>query len=100
LTRTLTKRHRLLYILKLILALYSFKLLSAARDGVEQNIHCKKKLAILSSPAFPARESLVSVIPAGDVNIANLFLQCTYVLTGEVISIFMGEEGERWNTKP
>jgi hypothetical protein len=27
---------------------------------------------------FLVRESLVSVIPAGDVKIANLFLQCTY----------------------
>ncbi len=27
---------------------------------------------------FPARESLVSDIPAGDEKIANLFLQCTF----------------------
>jgi hypothetical protein len=26
---------------------------------------------------FPSRESLVSDIPAGDVKMANLFLQCT-----------------------
>ncbi len=58
-----------------------------------------KKVRTFSSLAFPAGESLASVIPAGDVNIANLFLQCT-VLTGEVISIFMGEGEERWNTKP
>ncbi len=27
---------------------------------------------------FPPRESLVSDIPAGDGNVANLFLQCIY----------------------
>jgi len=30
---------------------------------------------------FPARESLVSDIPAGDGNIAKLFLQCTYLIS-------------------
>jgi hypothetical protein len=29
---------------------------------------------------FPARESLVSDVPAGDGKIANLFLQCTVPL--------------------
>jgi hypothetical protein len=52
-------------------------------------IHCKKRLAI-SRPQpgpltklsqgtiklFPARESLVSDIPAGDGKMANHFLQC------------------------
>jgi hypothetical protein len=39
----------------------------------------KKRLAIFLYPAgdVPARESLVSDIPAGDGKIANLFLQCT-----------------------
>jgi hypothetical protein len=37
-----------------------------------ESVHCKKRLAIL-----PARESLVSDIPAGDGKLANLFLQCT-----------------------
>jgi hypothetical protein len=64
---------------------------------LEVLVHCKKGLAISpSSPAgmsltklflggnndviyklFPARESLVSDIPAGDGKIANLFLQST-----------------------
>jgi hypothetical protein len=53
------------------------------------NVHCKKRLAILPSPAgiqsltklslgginksFPPRESLISDIPAGDGNVANFF---------------------------
>ncbi len=32
------------------------------------------------SRVFPARESLVSDIPAGDRKIANLFLQCTLLV--------------------
>jgi hypothetical protein len=28
---------------------------------------------------FPAGESLVSDIPAGDVKVVNLFLQCTFL---------------------
>jgi hypothetical protein len=54
-------------------------------------LHCKKMLVIFPSPAgmsltklslaknihiLPARESLVSDIPAGDGKIVNLFLQC------------------------
>jgi len=61
----------------------------------KQFLHCEKRLASFPSPAgmslttlslgrnidviyklFPARESVVSDIPAGDGNIANLFLQC------------------------
>jgi len=56
-----------------------------------KGVHRKKRLAKFSAPArmsltklswaviiklFPPRESLVSDIPAGDGNIANLFLQC------------------------
>jgi hypothetical protein len=58
-------------------------------------LHFKKRLAIFPSLAgmsliklslagnnklFPAIESLVSDIPASDGKIANLFLQCMYVL--------------------
>ena len=32
----------------------------------------------LTTSLFPPRESLVSDIPAGDGNVANLFLQCTH----------------------
>jgi hypothetical protein len=54
-------------------------------------LHCKKRLTIFPSPGrvsltklslagnnkiFPARESLVSDIPAGDWKIYNIFLQC------------------------
>ncbi len=56
-------------------------------------VHCKKKVSDFPAPSwdvtkqtlpgrkyivkfFPARESLVSDIPAGDGKIANLFLQC------------------------
>ncbi len=38
-------------------------------------VHCGTRLAI-----FPARESLVRDIPAGDGNIAILFLQCRYTV--------------------
>jgi hypothetical protein len=49
------------------------------------SIYCKKRLA-----TFPPRESLVSDIPAGDGNVANLFLQCSctlynYILNYELI---------------
>jgi hypothetical protein len=55
------------------------------------HVHCNKRLAIFPSPAwwsltnspwpriiklFPAMDSLVSDIPAGDGKIVNLFLQC------------------------
>jgi len=51
-------------------------------------LHCKKSYEIPGSfdqtflglglgTFFPARESLVSDIPAGDGNIAKLFLQCS-----------------------
>jgi hypothetical protein len=55
---------------------------------LRDKVHCKKRLATFPSPAamsltapwarilFPARESLVSDIPAGDGNVCNLFLQC------------------------
>jgi hypothetical protein len=38
---------------------------------------CKKWLAIKLIKLFPSRQSLVSDIPAGDGNVANLFLQCS-----------------------
>jgi hypothetical protein len=60
-----------------------------------EKLHCKKRLAVFPIPLgmsltsnqtlpgreyviklFPARESLVSDIPAGDRKTANLFLQC------------------------
>jgi hypothetical protein len=41
-----------------------------------ENIHCKKRLAIFPSPAVPARESLISDIPAGDRKSLTFFLQC------------------------
>jgi hypothetical protein len=51
------------------------------------SIHCKKRLAIIPSPAgivFPARESLVSDIPAGEVKIANLFFPVLHGFWGPV----------------
>jgi hypothetical protein len=36
---------------------------------------------------FPARESLVSDIPAGDGKIENLFLQCSFGLANKDIPI-------------
>jgi hypothetical protein len=58
-------------------------------------IHYKKKVSDIPVPRgachlpnspwaeiisfFPPRQSLISDIPAGDVNVANLFLQCIYV---------------------
>ncbi len=60
------------------------------QNGIS-SLHCKKRLAVSPSPGgmslttlpwpekmelFPAKESLVSHIPAGDVKNANLFLQC------------------------
>jgi hypothetical protein len=58
----------------------------------EDQVHCKKELAIFPSPAgmsltklslggkktklFPPRKSLISDIPAGDGKTANSFLQC------------------------
>ncbi len=47
-------------------------------------LDCKKRFAIFPSPVgmslFPARESLVSDIPAGDRIIVNIFLQCRWQL--------------------
>ncbi len=65
-------------------------------------LHCKKKLPIFPSPAgmsltdswpgiikiFPARESLVSDIPAGDGKIGNPFLQCTFILSSSALRFF------------
>ncbi len=42
-------------------------------------VHCKRRLAAFPSTAeisIPAVESLISDIPSGDGNVANLFLQC------------------------
>ena len=66
------------------------------RDTFGATLHCKKRLASFPSPdgmlhtnlslgrnndvickLFPARESVVSDLPNGDGNIANLFLQCS-----------------------
>ncbi len=56
-------------------------------------VHCKKMLSIFQSPAgmsliklslagnykvIPARKSLVCGIPAGDMKIDKLFLQCNH----------------------
>ncbi len=43
-------------------------------------VQCKKKASDFPVPSqvFPARESLVSDIPAGDGEIVKLFLQCTH----------------------
>ncbi len=70
---------------------------------MSKTIHCKKRLAVLPSLArmsltelsqegnnyiikltklSPARNSLVSDIPAGDGKTANLFLQCVVIDTG------------------
>ncbi len=55
--------------------------LNSASEGpgnLFTNIHCKKRWAIFPLiKLFPARESLVSDIPAGDAKIGNLFLQCS-----------------------
>jgi hypothetical protein len=63
-------------------------------DGLCTRQHCKKRLAVFPSPAgmsltklslagiielFPARERLVSDIPAGDWKTVYLFLQCTAI---------------------
>ena len=42
-------------------------------------LHCKSRWLAIFLSLFPARESLVGDIPAGDEKIANLFLQCTAV---------------------
>jgi hypothetical protein len=42
-------------------------------------LHCKNKLAGIIK-LFPARECLVSGIPAGDRKITNLFLQCAAIV--------------------
>ncbi len=66
---------------------------------INYSLHCKKRLAIFPSPAgmsltklslagnklYPAKESLVSDVPAGDGKIDNLFLQCTHC---EILSVF------------
>jgi hypothetical protein len=41
------------------------------------SLHCKKKVYL-----FPARESLVSDVPAGDGKTADIFLQCICLLRG------------------
>jgi hypothetical protein len=44
---------------------------------VNERLHCKKRLNLT---LFPARESLVSDITAGDGKTAILFLQCTVLV--------------------
>ncbi len=44
-----------------------------AESGQIRSVHCKKRLL------FPSRKSLISDIPAGEGEIANLFLQCGMV---------------------
>jgi hypothetical protein len=64
----------------------------------------KKRLA-----TFPPRESLVSDIPAGDGNVANLFLQCGYLfevpcpsrfVLGWVSNFVDSESGHILSVKP
>ncbi len=46
---------------------------------------------------FPARESLVSDIPAGDGKIVNLFLQCIHHLVGmDYRRVFPEVQQEGW----
>jgi hypothetical protein len=49
------------------------QLLHPRPENTEGRLHCKKKV---SGFLVPARERLVSDIPAGDGKTANLFLQC------------------------
>ncbi len=51
------------------------QLILRKENYAQYKLHCKKRLAIFLYPArdAPARESLVSDIPAGDGKIANLF---------------------------
>jgi hypothetical protein len=62
---------------------WNFKFLKALKRN-RKALHCKKKVSDFSVPSrdvtnqtllllFPARESLVSDIPAGNGNIANFF---------------------------
>jgi hypothetical protein len=48
--------------------------------GKLECIHCKKKLAIFPSPARPAWMLQTRLSLAGNGKIANLFLQCSFVL--------------------
>jgi hypothetical protein len=71
----------------------AFALLGLPYAYLVRTLHCKKRLAVFPSPAgchlpnspwariklFPARESLLSDIPAGDGKAANLFLQCSHI---------------------
>ncbi len=64
--------------------------LKHTRKKMHKSVHCKKRLAVFPPPGchlpnspwpgriklFPARESLVCDITAGDGKLANLFLQC------------------------
>ncbi len=75
-------------------------------DLPHETIHCKKRLAVFPSPAgmsltklsladitliIPAKESLVSDIPAGNGQTANLFSQCRHSRSINNISIlFIG----------
>jgi hypothetical protein len=56
-------------------------------------VHCKKRLTI-----FPARESLVSDIPAGDGEIVKLFLQCKG--TPDPALLETGQVGGPWICPP
>ncbi len=64
---------------------------SSQQNSYIVNVHCEKKVIVYPIPSwealtklpwpgiinlFPARESLVIDIPAGDRQIADLFLQC------------------------
>ncbi len=50
---------------------YSFRLIGPQQTRLDPSLVSQNRVKL-----FPARESLVSDIPAGDGKIANLFLQC------------------------
>jgi hypothetical protein len=56
-------------------------------------VHCKKRLAIIK--LFPARESLVGDIPAGDGKFTNPFSRvCTSILKTNSIQVIAGTRKE------
>jgi hypothetical protein len=55
------------------------QLLYPRPENIEGRLHCKQKI---SGFLVPARERLVSGIPAGDGKTANLFLQCSATAFG------------------
>ncbi len=76
----------------------------ALGNSSDCGIHCIKGLAVFPSPAgmsltklslmgnnllFPAKESLISDIPAGDGKTANLFLQCTLLDSNLFITTYV-----------